>query len=195
MADDAIRLFRMLVEAGAKPGEDFSYDLQTESAQISDQAFEKLKSAYPEVDWASICERVEIDPALPAEYLNSYLGVDFVDRILTRIEQRMEALPPAETAWYLQQVLGGVEARTQVSLYTLLQRRLPLARQARLEKLLRQPAVPCYLWMADLIDAAGGNAADIEVEGEEVTLTRHGLALLTAVWDGEYELLEEDGDR
>ena len=112
MADDAVRLFRMLVEAGAKPGEDFSYDRQTGSAQITDLAFEKLKNAYPDVDWASICKRVEIDPALPAEYLDSYLGVDFVERILTRVEQRLEELEGGEATWYLQQVLGGVDHRT-----------------------------------------------------------------------------------
>ncbi len=192
MADDAIQLFRMLVNAGAKPGEDFSYDLQTASAQISDRAFEKLKAAYPEVDWASICERVEIDPALPAEYLNAYLGVDFVGGMLTRIEQRLDELDNSQVAWYLHQVLGGVEHRTNVSLYVLLQRQLSLTKQARLEMLLRHPADPCYLWMSDLIEAAGGGPEDVELNGAEATLTQHGLGLLTAVWAGEYDLLEEE---
>ena len=96
MADDAVRLFRMLVDAGAKPGDDFSYDLKTGSAQISQQAFEKLKADHPHVDWESICEQVEVDPALPAEYLNSYLGVDFVERILTRIAQRIDELEQSQ---------------------------------------------------------------------------------------------------
>ncbi len=192
MADDAIQLFRMLVAAGAKPGEDFSYDLQTASAQISDRAFEKLKAAYPEIDWASICERVEVDPALPAEYLNAYLGVDFVGRMLARIEQRLDELDNSQAAWYLHQVLGGVEHRTNVSLYVLLQRQLSLTKQARLETLLRHPAEPCYLWMSDLIAAAGGGPEDIELVGAEATLTQHGLGLLTTVWAGEYDLIEED---
>lgn len=192
MADDAIQLFRMLVDAGAKPGEDFSYDLQTASAQISDRAFEKLKVAYPEVDWASICERVEVDPALPAEYLNAYLGVNFVGRMLARVEQRLDELDNAQAAWYLHQVLGGVEHRTNVSLYVLLQRQLPLTKQARLETLLRHPADPCYVWMSDLIEAAGGSPEDIELNGAEATLTQYGLGLLTAVWAGEYDLLEEE---
>lgn len=192
MADDAVRLFRMLVEAGAKPGEDFSYDLQTGAAQISDQAFEKLKTAYPDVDWASICERVEVDPALPAEYLNSYLGVDFVGRIIARIAQRLGELEPSQAAWYLQQVLGGVEQRTNVPLYILLQQQLPLATQARLETILRQSATPCYIWMSDLIEAAGGQPEDADILGDEATLTQRGLALLTAVWAGEYELVEEE---
>ncbi len=192
MADDAVRLFRMLVEAGAKPGEDFSYDLNSSSAQISDRAFDLLQAAYPDVDWNSICKRVEVDPALPAEYLNSYLGVDFVGRILACVEQRLDQLDPSQATWYLQQVLGGVEHRTNVPLYTLLQQQLPLARQARLEVLLRQPATPCYVWMSDLIEAAGGAPEDAELCGDEATLTQRGLALLTAVWDGEYEVIEED---
>ena len=190
MADDAIKLFRMLVEAGAVPGEDFSYDLQSSSAQISDRAFEKLKAAFPDVDWMSICDRVEVDPNLPAEYLNTYLGIDFVERILARVEQRMNELDSPQATWYLQQVLGGVEHRTNVPLYVLLQRRLPLDKQALLERLLRQEAKSCYIWMQDLIEAAGGELADVEIEEDEAALTQKGLALLTAVWTGEYDLLE-----
>lgn len=192
MAEDAIELFRMLVEAGAKPGEDFSYDMQTSSAQISDRAFEKLKAAFPDVDWLSISERVEVDPAVPAEYLNTFLGVDFVERILARIEQRLGELADGEATWYLQQVLGGVESRTNVPLYVLLQRRLPLTTQVRLEKLLRQEAQPCYVWMSDLIEAAGGSAEDVVLEDEEAALTQEGLALLTTVWTGDYDLVEEE---
>jgi len=192
MADDAIRLFRMLVDAGAKPGEDFSYDLHSQSAQLSDAAFEKLKAAHPDIDWDSISERVEIDPEQAVDYLNSYLGVDFVSQILLTIEQRLESLAPEQATWYLQQVLGGVEQKTGVQLYLLLQQKLPLARQARLEALLRQPASPCTLWMSDLIIAAGGDSDDVEVHQEEVVLTQRGLALLTAVWDGEYDLIEDE---
>lgn len=192
MADDAIQLFRMLVEAGATPGEDFSYDLHSSSAQISDRAFEKLQAAYPDVDWASICERVEVDPALPAEYLNTYLGVDFVERMLVRIEQRLGELEEGQAAWYLQQVLGGVTQRTNVPMYVLLQRRLPLAKQARLESLLRRQASPCTVWMSDLVEAAGGSPEDVEPDGDDATLTQKGLALLTAVWAGEYDLVEEE---
>lgn len=190
MADDAIKLFQMLVEAGAVPGEDFSYDMQSASAQISDRAFEKLKAAFPDVDWINICDRVEVDPNLPAEYLNTYLGIDFVERILTRIEQRISELDPKQAAWYLQQTLGGVEHRTNVPLYVLLQRRLPLNKQARLEQLLRQETQSCYVWMQDLIEAAGGELEDVEITEDEATLTQKGLALLTAVWTGEYDLLE-----
>jgi hypothetical protein len=188
MADDAIQLFRMLVEAGAEPGEDFSYDLQNHSAQVSDRAFEKLKAAYPDIDWLSICEQVEIDPDLPAEYLNAYLGINFVERILARIAQRLDTLEESQATWYLQQVLGGVEHRTNVPLYVLLQRQLSLTKQVRLEHLLRQEATPCYEWMSDLIEAAGGNADDIEVYNEEALLSQKGLALLTTVWAGEYDL-------
>lgn len=192
MAEDAVELFRMLVEAGAKPGEDFSYDMQTSSAQISDLAFAKLQAAFPDVDWMSISERVEVDPAVPAEHLNAYLGVDFVERILTRIEQRLAELPDGEATWYLQQVLGGVESRTNVPLYVLLQRRLPLATQVRLEQLLRREADPCYVWMSDLIEAAGGDVNDVSLDDDEAALTQEGLALLTTVWTGDYDLVEED---
>lgn len=194
MAEDAIELFRMLVEAGAKPGEDFSYDMQTSSAQISDLAFEKLQAAFPDVDWLSISERVEIDPDVPAAYLNAHLQVDFVEQILTRIEQRIGQLPAGEAAWYLQQILGGVESRTNVPLYVLLQRRLPLKTQIRLEQLLRQDAEPCHIWMSDLIEAAGGRQEDVALEGDEAALTQKGLALLTTVWTGDYELVEESSD-
>ena len=195
MAEDAIELFRMLIEAGAKPGEDFSYDMQTSSAQISDLAFEKLQSAFPDVDWLSISERVEVDPAVPAAYLNAHLQVDFVGQILTRIEQRIGQLPADEATWYLQQVLGGVESRTNVPLYVLLQRRLPLKTQVRLEQLLRQEeAAPCHIWMRDLIEAAGGSQEDVSLEGDEAALTQRGLALLTTVWTGDYDLVEEESD-
>lgn len=194
MADEAIELFRMLVEAGAKPGEDFSYDLGSGAAQISDRAFEKLQAAYPDVEWDSICKRVELDPALPAEYLNAYLGIDFVERMLALIEQRLDELPPPQAAWYLQQVLGGVEQRTNVPMYVLLQRQLPLAKQAMLEALLRHKAEPCYLWIDDLVAAAGGDPKDVTTRGDEATLTEHGLKLLTAVWTGEYDLQEDFED-
>ena len=192
MADDAVRLFRMLVEAGATPGEDFSYDLKTASAQVSDRAFEKLKATFPDMDWESICERVEIDPTRTVEALNSFLGVDFVERILARIEKQIDSLEPAEATWYLQQVLGGVEQRTNVPLYVLLQQRLSLGKQARLEVILRQPATPCYVWMSDLVEAAGGLSEDVELCGDEATLTQRGLSLLTPVWEGEYDLIEEE---
>ena len=192
MADEATRLFRMLVEAGAQPGEDFSYDLQSASAQISDRAFKKLQAAYPDIDWASICERVELDPSLPIEYLNTYLGIDFVERMLVRIEQRLDELAPGQAAWYVQQVLGGVEHRTNVPMYLLLQRRLSLEKQMLLENLVRRTAEPCYLWMSDLVEAAGGDPEDVEPDGDEATLTQKGLALLTTVWAGEYDLEERE---
>ena len=194
-SDRGIELFKMLIQAGATPGDDFSYDMQTGSAQISDRAFEKLKAAYPHVDWGAISERVEVDPAQAAEHIDNYLGVSFVDRILNKVAQRVDELPAEQATWYLQQVLEGVEHRTYVPLYALLQQRLPLAKQARLETLLRGKAVPCHVWMQDLIEAAGGRAEDVSILGEDAELTQSGLALLTAVWAGEYELIEgEEGE-
>ena len=192
--DSGIELFKMLVKAGAKPGDDFSYDMQTGAAQISDRAFEKLKAAYPNVDWGAISERVEVEPEVAAEHINNYLGVDFVTRILDKITQRIDELPSEQATWYLQQILEGVEQRTYVPLYILLQRQLPLAKQARLETLLRGPSMPCHLWMKDLIEAAGGEAKDVSFVGEDAELTQSGLTLLTAVWAGEYELIEESDE-
>lgn len=189
--DSGIELFKMLVRAGAKPGDDFSYDMQTGAAQISDRAFEKLKAAYPNVDWAAISERVEVEPEVAAEHINNYLGIDFVTRILEKITQRIDELPAEQATWYLQQILEGVEQRTYVPLYVLLQRQLPLAKQVRLETLLRGRAIPCHEWMQDLIVAAGGEASDVSFVGEDAELTQSGLALLTAVWAGEYELIED----
>ena len=190
-----IELFKMLIQAGATPGDDFSYDMQTGSAQISDRAFEKLKAAYPHVDWAAISERVEIDPAEAADHIDNYLGVSFVDRILEKVAQRVDELPAEQATWYLQQVLEGVEHRTYVPLYALLQQRLPLSKQIRLETLLRGKAAPCHIWMQDLIEAAGGSAGDVSIAGEDAELTQAGLILLTAVWAGEYELIEGEDDR
>ena len=192
--DRGIELFKMLIQAGATPGDDFSYDMQTGSAQISDRAFEKLKAAYPHVDWAAISERVEIDPAEAADHIDNYLGVSFVDRILEKVARRVDELPAAQATWYLQQVLEGVEHRTYVPLYALLQQRLPLSKQARLETLLRGKPTPCHVWMQDLIEAAGGGVEDVSIAGEDAELTQTGLALLTAVWAGEYELIEEEDD-
>lgn len=104
----------------------------------------------------------------------------------------MDELPAEQTTWYLQQILEGVEQRTYVPLYILLQRQLPLAKQIRLETLLRGAAAPCHLWMQDLIEAAGGEAHDVSFVGEDAELTQTGLALLTAVWSGEYEVIEGD---
>ena len=191
-ADNGVELFKMLIQAGAKPGDDFSYDMQTGAAQISDRAFEKLKAAYPNVDWAAISERVEVEPEVAAEHINNYLGLDFVTRILDKITQRIDELPAEQTTWYLQQVLEGVEQRTYVPLYVLLQRQLPLAKQIRLETLLRGKSIPCHLWMEDLIVAAGGSTDDVSIVGEDAELTQEGLALLTAVWAGEYELIENE---
>ncbi|EDX86085.1 hypothetical protein S7335_3788 [Synechococcus sp. PCC 7335] len=192
MADDAISLFRMLVEAGAKPGEDFSYNLQTASAEISDRAFAMLQATYPDINWSSVCERISVDPAIPVDALNRYLGVDFTEQILTRIEQRISDLSPMQATWYLQQVLGGVEHRTKIPLYMLLQRRMSLDKQIWLERLLRQEASPCYVWMSDLVEAAGGELEDVELSGDGATLTQSGLALLTAVWDGDYDIVAEE---
>ena len=190
--DRGVELFKMLIEAGAEPGDDFSYDMQTGSAQISDRAFEKLKAAFPDVDWAAISERVEVAPEVAADHINRYLGVDFVARILDTITQRIDQLPAEQATWYLQQILEGVEQRTYVPLYVLLQQQLPLAKQIRLETLLRGNAIPCHLWMQDLIVAAGGGADDVNIVGEDAELTQSGLAILTAVWAGEYELIEDD---
>ncbi|NJN03899.1 MAG: hypothetical protein HC816_16270 [Leptolyngbyaceae cyanobacterium RM1_1_2] len=102
-----------------------------------------------------------------------------------------QVLPEAQSAWYLQQIVYGVEQRTGIPLYDLLKQQLDLSAQARVECLLREQKalVPCSEWMADLILAAGGSLQDFELlQGEEALLSERGIRLLAVVWMGECDL-------
>jgi hypothetical protein len=191
MHSETIQLFRMLVEAGATPGEDFSYDMGQASCRINERGFLLLQNAYPDVDWSQICQVVERDFDQPKRHLETALGTDFVAKITASLEYRLTELTDAMAAWYVQQLLHGVEQRTGISLFHYLQKQPTLA--LRLDALLREPnPSPCNQWIGDLILAAGGTEADFEVEAEDVLLTEQGMALFSQVWSGDYDLWEED---
>jgi hypothetical protein len=195
MIQDAVQIFRMLVEAGATPGEDFSCDLSSQSCRISERGFILLQSAFPEVDWHTVVQVVERDMETPAHALNEALGLNFIARILQRTEERLQSLSQADAAWYVQQIFTGVEHRTGVSLYHFWQRQAGPVLQCQVDNLFREPlATPCHHWIGDLIWAAGGEEDDYQIRGDDVLLSDRGMALLAQVWAGEYELLEDDAD-
>ncbi len=189
MQSDNVQLFRMLVEAGAQPGEDFSYDLGQGTCHISERGFILLQNAFPHIAWHEISSVVERDLDGPVQTLNQHLGVDFVAVVLQRLQQRLKQLPTNEAVCYVHQVLGGVEQRTGISLYQLVQRDLPAGIYQQLDQLLKLPPLtPCYVWIEDLVIAAGGSTEDIEYEGEDIFLSETGVDLLTQVWLGELEI-------
>ena len=192
MQSDNVQLFRMLIEAGAQPGEDFSYDLGQGTCHINERGFILLQNTFPHIDWHEISSVVERDLDGPVKTLNEYLGVDFASGVLQRLQQRLQQLPTNEAAWYVHQILGGVEQRTGIALYQLIQRDLPVDTCRRLDQLLKlTPMTPCQLWIEDLVLAAGGSYDDIEYDGDEVLLSEAGVALLTQVWTGELEIQDD----
>lgn len=193
MNEDVVQLFRMLIEAGAQPGEDFSCDLAHQSCHINERGFILLQNAYPQIDWHDFSKQIEPDLETPAIHLNQTLEIDFVGRILQRIESQLPILPKASAAWYVQQVLGGVQQRTGVSLHHFLNKQASPALLSLVNQLLQEHlATPCHQWIGDLIWAAGGTDDDFEVTDDDVLLSDRGIHLLQQVWAGEYELQEED---
>ncbi|MBT9310942.1 hypothetical protein [Leptothoe kymatousa] len=193
MQSEDIELFRMLVEAGAQPGQDFSYDLGQGSCHINERGFILLQNAFPHIDWHGISSLSQRDLDAPVQALSQQLGVaNFADGVMQRLQQRLEQLSTNEAAWYAHQILGGVEAKTGIALYQLIQRDLAQPVCQRLEQLLKlTPITPCNLWIEDLVVAAGGSHEDITYDGEEVLLSEAGVHLLTQVWIGELEIQDE----
>ncbi len=192
MHSDNVQLFRMLIEAGAQPGEDFSYDLSQGTCHINERGFILLQNAFPDINWHEISSVIERDLDGPVQTLNQHLGVDFVAAILQFLQQRLEQLSTNESAWYVHQILGGVEQRTGIALYQLIQQNLPSDICQRLDQLLKlTPLTPCNVWIEDLVIAAGGSAADIDYEGDDVLLSEAGVDLLTQVWTGELEIQDD----
>ena len=192
MHSDNVQLFRMLVEAGAQPGEDFSYDLGQGTCHINERGFILLQNAFPDINWHEIASVIERDLDGPAEALNQQLGVNFTGALLQRLQERLEHLPTNEAAWYVHQVLGGVEQRTGIAFYQLTQRELPSETCQRLDQLLKlTPLTPCNAWIEDLVLAAGGSADDIDYEDNDVLLSEAGVAVLTQVWTGELEIQDD----
>ena len=192
MHSDNVQLFRMLIEAGAQPGEDFSYDLSQDTCHINERGFILLQNMFPHIDWHEISSVIQRDLDGPVHTLNQHLGVDFVGALIKRLQERLQQLPTNEATWYIHQVLGGVEQRTGIALYQVLQRDLPAAAGQYLEQLLKlTPLTPCHVWIEDLVMAAGGAVDDIDYDGQEVLLSETGVALLTEVWTGELEVDED----
>lgn len=185
MHGEAIELFRMLVEAGAVPGEDFSCDEYLGGYCLSQHSVELLEAAYPNIDWSDLA--VKPDEHIVSR-LHQELATPFVDALLGRIKERLNHLNDAQGAWYLNQILVGVQQRTGLNLLPLLAEAVGLAGQVRLEWLLRlENSEPCDYWLYDLVIAAGGSDTDVAWDEFGIYLTEPGLNLLEKVWIGDYE--------
>ncbi|MGJ3251548.1 MAG: hypothetical protein ACFE0J_10510 [Elainellaceae cyanobacterium] len=193
MHHQSFEIFQSLTKAGATPGEDFSFSPDDGGLRLTEHGYQILKQQYPQINWDSFTAVVERDPAEAVEAIHDHLGTNFVGNILDYITRRIRELPEEQAAWYLSQVLAGVEERTGIALYELLSRRLSLSNRAYIEHLLRceNSAEPCSEWINDLVLAAGGTPEDVEVTGHEALLTEHGMRLLATVWIGEYDLYAE----
>ncbi|MGJ3246691.1 MAG: hypothetical protein ACFE0I_11510 [Elainellaceae cyanobacterium] len=193
MHQQSFEIFQSLAKAGATPGEDFSFSPDDGGLRLTERGYQILKQQYPQIDWDSFTAVVERDPTEAVDAIHDHLGTNFVSNILDYITYRIRELPEEQAAWYLNQVLAGVEERTGIALYELLSRRLSLSNRAYIEHLLRCDisAEPCSEWINDLVLAAGGTPDDVEVEGHEALLTEHGMRLLATVWIGEYDLYAE----
>jgi hypothetical protein len=185
MQREAIELFKMLVEAGAEPGQDFSCDAQSGGYRLTPKGLDLLSQAYPDIDWSGLCadSQQQIVHALHQE-----LATPFVDALLYRMKDRLNFLSDAEGAWYLNQILVGVQQQTGLNLLPLLGQVVGLAGQVRLEWLLRLDELePCDYWLYDLVMAAGGRDTDVAWDEFGIYLSEQGLTLLEKVWVGDYE--------
>lgn len=193
MREEAVNLFQLLVQAGAVPGRDFSFEADQEVCVVTEQGYQLLKQRYPDVDWDSVFGVYEVNPEDAIAALHERLGTNFVDRIIDSISWRIRELPMREAAWYARQILAGVEKRTGISLYTQLSERLRLSLRARLECLLHPETQlePCGEWIGDLVLAAGGTPKDVAIEDGEAIMTERGLRLLALVWAGNCDLYGE----
>lgn len=194
MHQNSFELFKMLVKVGATPGEDFSCSGEGGNCCLSQRGYDLLKLNYPEIAWDDIAHVVERDDKQAVEALHSYLGIDFTSLLLEQISHRITHLPEAKAAWYLQQILGGVEQKTGISIQRRLSEMLDLSRLLRVELLLRrreEELEPCGEWIADLILAAGGDADDFKLQQDEAFLTERGIRLLATVWLGNCDLFAE----
>ena len=193
MRDEAVGLFQLLVQAGAVPGKDFSFDAEQDACLVTERGYQLLKQRYPDFDWDDLFDvyDAELNDAIAA--LHQRLGTNFVERILDALSWRIRELPMRQAAWYVRQVLTGVEKRTGISLYAQLNQRLRLSLRARLESLLHPETQlePCGEWISDLVQAAGGTPQDVTIEGGDAVLTERGMRLLALVWGGGYDLYGE----
>ena len=194
MHQNSFELFKILVKAGATPGEDFSCSEEDGDCRLSERGYQLLKQTYPEIAWDDITRVVTQDDKQAVEALHNHLGVDFTHRLLEQMRHRIANLPDAKAAWYLRQILGGVEQKTSISLHHRLSETLDLSRLLRVELLLRrqeEDLEPGGEWIADLVLSAGGDASDFELQQNEALLTERGLRLLATVWSGNHDLFAE----
>ena len=195
MHQNSFELFKILVKAGATPGEDFSCSGEEGHCSLSERGYQLLKRTYPDIAWDDITRVVMHNDKQAVEVLHNHLGLDFTTPLLEKINRRIEQLSDAQAAWYLQQILWGVEHKTGVSLQKRLSETLALDRLLRVELLLRRQAEelePCGDWIGDLILAAGGEASDFELQPDGgAILTEQGIRLLATVWAGNFDLFAE----
>ena len=193
MSDNAVELFQVLVEAGAIPGEDFSCNAADSTCRVTERAYRLLQERHPEYDWDRFSRIAKRDPHQAIQAINHHLGINFVDRILDRMTYRLGELPSERAAWYLKQILYGVEQKTGVPLYELLLESLNVHLCRYAETLMAEDAIamPTGEWIGDLILAAGGSSDDFELQDQEVLLTEQGMRLLAEIWLGEFDLYAE----
>lgn len=192
MHQHVVEIFQTLSKAGAIPGTDFSIDPSDGSLRMNQESYQLLTTLYPDVTWDDVTDVVEPDYQAAIETIHQHLGINFVDTLLNRIDERLSELPKAQASWYLQQVLGGVQQQTGIGLYDALIKTVDVSRFIYIESLLQKDvaAEPCHVWIGDLILSAGGEVNDFEFEDDDAMLTEKGLRLLATVWSGEENLYD-----
>ena len=192
MHQHVVEIFQTLAKAGAVPGTDFSVDPTDGSLRMNQESYQLLTSLYPDVIWDDVTDVIEPDLQSAIDAVHQHLGIDFVGNLLSQVHERLSELPQSQASWYLQQVLGGVQQRTGISLYDLLIRDVEASRFIYIESLLRSDVAvePCHIWIGDLILSAGGEWGDFDFEEDEAMLTEQGLRLLATVWTGEENLYD-----
>lgn len=192
MHQHVVEIFQTLTKAGAIPGTDFSIDPADGSLRMNQESYQLLAQLYPEIVWDDVTDVVEPDQQSVIRDLHTQLETNFVDSLLTQIHRRLSELPMNQASWYLQQVLGGVQQRTGISLYQPLIQDIAPSRFIYIESLLNENNVvePCHLWIGDLILSAGGEHDDFEFLDDDAVLTEQGLRLLATVWSGEGNLYD-----
>lgn len=192
MHQHVVEIFQTLAKAGALPGTDFSVDPSDGSLRMNHESYQLLTNLYPDIQWDDVTDVVEPDLQSAVDAVHQYLGTNFVDELLFYVHERLSELPKGQASWYLQQVLGGVQQRTGISLYDLLIRDVEVSRFIYIESLLTDDVSvePCHVWIGDLILSAGGAKEDFEFDDDDAMLTEQGLRLLASVWTGEDNLYD-----
>ncbi|NEQ98347.1 MAG: hypothetical protein F6K30_16780 [Cyanothece sp. SIO2G6] len=192
MHQHVVEICQTLAQAGAVPGADFSIDPTDGGLRLNELGYRLLAQLYPDIDWADVARVIQPNWRAAIKQLHKHLGINFFDRILDCIQQRVTDLPPTQSACYLTQILTGVEHRTGISLYHLLLRTVDVSRFIYIENLLASAAEmeSCNLWIGDLVWAAGGDREDVDYSGGDVVLTENGLKLFEQVWAGDSSVHE-----